>query len=105
MEKSFSQKAEFQSGSFEAPEVGVQGGERNSCTDGEGGEVGVHPNLGRAGRNGGESQPEFAGACGFGIEAVDLGPGVPVSEDGGGFVVGWVLGLVNFMQRGSRDQA
>jgi len=71
--KSFREKAKGESGGFKSPEVGIEGGESDSNADGEGGKVGVHPDLGRDGGNGGEFQPEFAGACGFGVKAADMG--------------------------------
>ena len=82
------EEKEIKADSFKAAEVGIKGRKRETGADGEGGEVGVHPDLWRGRWDGGEFEPEFAGAFGFGIESADVGLGTPVSEDGGSFVVG-----------------
>jgi len=80
------EEEELEAGGLEAAEIGIQRGKRKTGADGEGGEVGIHPDLGRCGRDGGKFEPQLAGALGLGIEAADAGFSAPDVKgfDGGG---------------------
>ena len=80
-EKSFGKKQQRKPGGFKLPEVGIEGGERDSSADGKGSEVGIHPDLGRGRRNGCEFQSELAGAWRFFVQAVDVAAGTPPIQD------------------------
>jgi hypothetical protein len=79
--ESSGEEVKIETGGFEAAEVGIQGGKRETGADGEGGEVGIHPDLGGGGGDGGEFEPECSGAFWFGIKAANREPGVPGGED------------------------
>ncbi len=51
------EEEEIEADGFEAAEVGVEGGEGKTGADSKGGEIGVHPDLGRGGGDGGEFEP------------------------------------------------
>ena len=70
-------EAKLQADGLEAAKVGIESGQGKISADGESGEVGIHPDLGRGGAHAGKFKPQFAGAMGFCFEATDMGPSVP----------------------------